>query len=325
MSEWVEKACSELLRLRNRSGVWGYRTGRAPSVEATALACLGLISCRAAAASTGRILDATHRGANWLAGMQGLDGCLGVSPSLPRPGWTTPFAILLWSALETHSNARRRATTWLLDQKGRPLPAEDLPQSILGHDPRLVGWSWIEGTHSWVEPTALAILALSREGLQDHPRVAEGRLVIMDRALPHGGWNYGNKVVFKHELRPQPGPTGLALLALTTRTDTFRPRAVDPAIAYLRQTLSNVRAPISLGWGVLGLRAWDASPPETETWLSRSSASLADRRDAAAGLGLLLLAGSENAPALMGARAMSPASRQQLGKPQSLFSRESRA
>ena len=41
--------------------------------------------------------------------------------------------------------------------------------------------------------------------------------MIIDRALPHGGWNYGNKVVFGHELRPQPGPTGMALLALATR------------------------------------------------------------------------------------------------------------
>src|SRR5262249_53341528 len=108
MREWTDKACSELLGLRNSSGVWGYRTDRGPSVEATALACLGLLSCREGGAGE-KAAAALRRGAEWLVAMQGSDGSLGVSPTLPSPGWATPYAILLWGALDMHGNERQRA------------------------------------------------------------------------------------------------------------------------------------------------------------------------------------------------------------------------
>jgi hypothetical protein len=161
---------------------------------------------------------------------------------------------------------------------------------VLGHDPTLVGWPWIEGTHSWLEPTALAVLALSREGLGDHPRVAEGLAVVRDRSLAHGGWNYGNRTVFNRELRPQPGPTGLALLALSASPSTVRPHCVDLALKYLHRALPEVRAMTYLGWAVLGLRAWKACPGEAATWLAESYSLHASARDATVGLGLLLLA-----------------------------------
>ena len=68
-------------------------------------------------------------------------------------------------------------------------------------------------------------------------------------------------------LRAQPGPSGLALLALAAHGDDSPEcrRGID----YLRQALRDVRAGVSLGWGVLGLRAWDACPPEPRTWLAR--------------------------------------------------------
>jgi hypothetical protein len=324
MSKWIERARIDLLELRDSSGAWGYRTDRGPSVEATALACLGLLSCSPGDGS-GPVLDAVRRGAGWLVGMQNLDGSLGVSPASPHPGWTTPYAILLWRALERYGQERRRAAAWLLGQKGTSLPVADPTQSIIGHDSSLVGWPWVDGTHSWIEPTALAILALSGEGLGDHPRVDEGMLVITDRALPHGGWNCGNKTVFRRELRPQPGPTGLALLALATRTRKVRPRAVDPAIAYLCRTLVDVRAPISLGWGVLGLRAWAASPPEADAWLGQSYADSSGRRDSTVGLALLLLAGGERASAYFGARAVNPAARRRMGNVQAFVAGETHA
>ena len=95
-------------------------------------------------------------------------------------------------------------------------------------------------------------------------------------------------------LRPaastQPGPTGLALLALAAHASEHRPRSVDPAIAYLLRTLPDVRAPISLAWGVLGLRAWNASPAAAADWLSESYSLHSGRRDVTTGLSLLLLA-----------------------------------
>ena len=42
------------------------------------------------------------------------------------------------------------------------------------------------------------------------PRIREAVRLLWDRQLPHGGWNYGNTVVLKQELRPHLLPTGLA-------------------------------------------------------------------------------------------------------------------
>ena len=90
---------------------------------------------------------------------------------------------------------------------------------------------------------------------------------------------------------PQPGPSGVALLALAAHGDDSPEcrRGID----YLRQALRDVRAGISLGWGVLGLRAWDACPPEAASWLGESYRRCGSRPDAAVSLALLLLAASE--------------------------------
>ena len=290
MNDWTGRAQAELLRLRDRSGAWGYRNDRGPSVEPTALACLGLWSCRSHSPLEIR-RGAIQRGADWLQTLQKADGSLGIASALPSPCWATPHAILLWNALEVHVPARRRAAAWLLEQKGSPVAVDAaFIGSVVGHDTTLIGWPWIEGTHSWIEPTAMAILALDREGLGYHPRVAEGIRVVLNRALAQGGWNYGNTSVFGRQLRPQPGPTGLALLALAAQASKHRPRSVDPAIAYLLRTLPDVRAPISLAWGVLGLRAWNASPVAAADWLSESYSLHTGRPDVTAGLSLLLLA-----------------------------------
>ena len=103
---------------------------------------------------------------------------------------------------------------WLLDQGGVAIPNLAAPERTVGHDTAIVGWPWVADTHSWLEPTAVAILALRREGKVDHPRVREGLRLIRDRAIPTGGWNYGNNIAFGRDLRPQPAPTGIALLAL---------------------------------------------------------------------------------------------------------------
>src|SRR5206468_3617360 len=133
------------------------------------------------------------------------------------------------------------------------------------------GWPWVADTASWLEPTALAVLALRREGFAQHPRVRDGLRLIRDRAIASGGWNYGNNVVYGHSLRPHPAPTGLALLALAG-VDT-RTAAVTRALRFLQQTLPNIRAVPSLCWGLLGLRAWGERP----TWSTDLLAEVANQ------------------------------------------------
>jgi hypothetical protein len=287
-----ERARAELSALRGRHAAWSYRRDQAPSVEPTALACLGRLATSdptSILAERGRC----HEAAGWIASIVREDGSVPPSLELMSPGWATPYAMLLWKGLDGYGQARRRAATWLLRHEGRTHPRSNSSNPVIGHDSTLIGWPWVDGTHSWLEPTALAILALCREGLGDHPRVAAGIALILDRALDQGGWNYGGKAVFGRALRALPGPTGLALLALAARR--IEAKAVSNAVAYLRGTLPGLGSAVSLGWGVLGLRAHDACPAVAVDWLSASLERCAGRADAALGLALLLLASSASA------------------------------
>ena len=135
-----------------------------------------------------------------------------------------------------------------------------------------VGWrhAFLDRAHGTGDP------ALCREGMGRQPRVDDGIELILDRSLKGGGWNYGNKAVFGRDLRPQPGPTGLALLALATQRD--QSQQTRAAIDYLRGSLPSLRAGMSLGWGVLGLRAHGACPPEAGGWLAESYQQCAQER-----------------------------------------------
>jgi hypothetical protein len=188
---------------------------------------------------------------------------------------------------------RRLARDWLLGFEGRPIPITPENRGVLGHDSSLIGWPWVDGTHSWLEPTALAVLALCREGLRDHARVTAGVRVILDRAIKRGGWNYGNTAVFGRQLRPQPAPTGIALLALAAQGRAARSFAVSHAIRYLHEILPQVRSAVSLGWAVLGLRAHDACPAHAPSWLAESYGQCTGHPDKAVALSLLLLAAGQ--------------------------------
>jgi hypothetical protein len=292
ISSWKEEARRELMELRGSSSAWSYRRAHVASAEPTVLACLGMLASGDQATIDSDMRTA-EQGAGWLAAIQRPDGSVPVVDGLPSPGWPTPYALLLWSNRPGYDLARRRGRSWLLECKGATQPRANVGDNIVGHDPSLVGWPWVDGTHSWLEPTALSLLALNREGLGQHPRVSAGIELVRDRALVRGGWSCGGKSAFGNEQRPQPTATGLALLALAARGD--RSAAVARGVAYLRATLADIRAAVSVGWGILGLRAHDALPVESETWLREAHARCTGRPDAAMGLALLLLAASEPA------------------------------
>lgn len=294
---WIERAHRELLGRQAPGGAWAYRDGGSTAVEPTAIAGLGLIATGDVARG-GRdaeaLASAMKRAGAWLAGVQGEDGSIPSVPGSPAPSWATPHAMLLWGRLEGFEAPRRRARDWLASVAGRPVQGPAADRSVLGHDTSLIGWPWVVGTHSWLEPTAMAVLALAREGWRDHPRVRLGVSLIVDRAIPGGGWNYGNKIVFGQALRPQPGPTGVAMAALAQAAPPDCP-AVAPAVEYLGRVLPSTRAAASLGWGVLGLKAHHACPPEADAWLEASYERCTGKPDAAVGLGLLLLAAGTSA------------------------------
>jgi hypothetical protein len=301
IGSWIASARHGLIQDHGRSQGWGYRPEAAPSVEPTVLTCLGLLATgRPDGDGEGAMTAAVRRSADWLGSLQGRDGGLGVSADLPEAGWSTPYAILLWAALGGHAPRRVRAVRWLLGRKGIAVPNLPPAEATVGHDTTLVGWSWVADTHSWLEPTALAVLALRRAGKADHPRVREGLRLIGDRAIAGGGWNYGNNRVFGRDLRAQPAPTGLALLALAGEEEPSE--TVDRAIEYLLAALPETRAAQSLCWGVLGLRAWGRCPDAAAGWLEEAHELAGVRHAAGAGprSSQLLLAAGETSLELLG-------------------------
>jgi hypothetical protein len=162
-----------------------------------------------------------------------------------------------------------------------------------GHDPTLTGWPWVVGTHSWVEPTGFALLALRAAGMTEHPRVREGFKLLLDRALPEGGWNYGNTRVMSNTLRPFPEATGVALAALGGESPDTR---IDAGIVYLKHELVRIRAPMSLSWGLIGLGAWNTRPESDQEWLAEAANRTLQRELNVEYAALLLLAGAEVCP-----------------------------
>jgi len=301
---WQEQARRELAGIKSTRCGWSYGRNGASCVEPTVLACLALL---VSGNEDSREDDLRHSraAADWVAAIQRPDGRLPISQVLEGPGWTTPFAILFWCTLAVHDAARARAVRWLLTLAGNTGDRDADARAVVGHDPTLAGWPWVERTHSWVEPTAMSILALCRAGLGNHPRVANGTRMILDRALPHGGWNCGNKTVFGRELRPQPVPTAVSLLALEAQG--VRSPAASRGVDYLRRAMPGLRAPVSLGWSLLALRAHQAIPPGADTALERAFSECAGRVDPVRSLALLLLASRQESPRLLTSSDSSPA------------------
>lgn len=300
-NSWIIELQHELLHLRLPGPGWGNRLGGSGYVEPTALAALALVASEGAgdtADGAAQAKRAIAEAVDWLTRLQQSDGGLGISPDLPNPRWTTPWAILLWSTTERGRDARDQAVKWLLNQRGTTWePTADSPY---GHNTRITGWPWVDGTHSWLEPTALAVLALRRAGLGDHVRTRDGQRLIRDRAIRSGGWNYGNSAVFGADLRPQPAPTGMALLALAGVEDFDAP-IVQQSCEYLEAILPTTRAPQSLCFGTLALTAWNRRPRESDDWLRAARARAARRSNSIGQLAYLLLAAGTRSLELLGA------------------------
>lgn len=227
-------------------------------VDASAWAVMAL-------AAAGDREDRLGKARTRLAGGQKPDGRVCISPNHPEAFWPTPLAILAWSGSAAHRRSQSRAVTFLEGTAGYHFEKD--PDAVVEHDTSIRGWPWIEHSHSMVEPTALSLIALRGAGRGDTGRAEEGTRMLMDRQLPQGGWNYGNTLVYGQELYPQPGNTGLALSALAGRVDRSD---VLPSLEYLDSRVGRLRAPFSLGWGLLGLGAWGTRPEKAGSWVSES-------------------------------------------------------
>ncbi|HKY71797.1 MAG TPA: hypothetical protein VJL88_07740 [Nitrospira sp.] len=199
---------------------------------------------------------------------QGRDGRLAVSRENPDSFWPTALGILAWQGAPAFAEAHRQAVTFLLETTGVHYRSQ--PTEVAAHDAALKGWPWVANTHSWIEPTVLGVLALSAAGYGQHDRAQEALRMILDRQLPHGGWNYGNTFVFGRELRPMSESTGTALTGLAGHVER---KVVARSLDYLQGQINAMQTPISLGWGLLGMAAWGVWPSNGLTLVERCLAN----------------------------------------------------
>ncbi len=266
--------------LQQDRSAFSYSAKGQKSCQPTALAGLALL------ADDGKRPLAVAAG-QFLAKIQQVDGSVGLTATLDHPRWVTSLALLLWSALpEIDEKVKNKAIEWLLKTEGVTFPdAKDRD-----HDNSIPGWPWFEGNYSWIEPTCYALLALSRQGKNTHARCKQGFKLLLDRALPAGGWNYGSVSLYGNPLRPQVPTTGIALLALSCAEKPPAPALIDKACQYIQRSLHAEQTPKSLGWGMLGLRAWGRLPQAHDEWLAQCWSKSGNRTENALELALFILA-----------------------------------
>jgi squalene cyclase len=240
-----QSAASFLLLSQNSDGGWGYALGQHSVLEPTAAGTLALSSASNAHESYERAL-------NWIQAAQNRDGGWGCSPDDGESGWQTAWAVLALAHAGVARSTVDRGAAWLLAVE--TLDSDDDPrmEEVLSIDPDLRGWPWRPGEASFVEPTALAMLALHAGPPTERirARLDEAVTYLQDRRCRGGGWNVGNPMMFSKPLPPRAHPTAWALLALAQ----IAPQAiVDSDRAALLADMERDGGALALAWGVLAL------------------------------------------------------------------------
>ncbi len=234
--------------------------------------------------------DVAMRACYWLSRIQQNHGAVGISSAEQQPCWPTALAMLAWHRWHVATGENRfadcieRAMAWTLDQQGSTSPRK--PQ--IGHDTTLAGWSWAAATHSWLEPTAFFYRAGRELGMGSHPRFVESRRLIFDRALPSGGWNYGNTIVLGQELLPHVQPTGIALWSLAASGE--RHDKVETSLRYLSEAIDARTTTASLSFAIMGLAPYNHVGPLHRLLLEKLSQRALNRSTSTYHLALLTLA-----------------------------------
>ena len=186
------------MELLARQPVCDYFPTGSGASEPSALAAIALIG-------HGRTMAAKPVG-EFLVSLQTSFGCVGMRAKESEPHWATSLALLVWKWLgdKDYGRASDAALNWTLQTEGERIPR----RPDLGHNSTLAAWPWVEGTHSWLEPSALFTIALKVYNLRDLPRTKEAVELLLDRLLPSGGCNYGNTTVLGQMLRPHVQPSG---------------------------------------------------------------------------------------------------------------------
>jgi hypothetical protein len=244
----LHRALKAIVSRQRPDGGFGYSDAQTFSPEATAWAILAFTA-------SGKHRDLAVQACDKLADCQQSDGRVSAAGGYDAAAWPTPLCILAWKCAQDYRQPIDTGLEFLLSFRGKH--RRKGAHSPAGHDTSIVGWPWIERTHSWIEPTCISMLALKANGHNDHPRTRQAARMVMDRQLSAGGWNYGNPAAFGQALLPIPENTGQALCALNGLTSQT---SVQLSLDYLLHCMGSVRTPMALTWMLHGLGMWSQLP-----------------------------------------------------------------
>jgi hypothetical protein len=245
-----------LRRARNADGGWAYHPGKRSRIEPTCWALLALSQADTAPPDL-EVLRRWPRTADWLIDVAG-------APS--NHAFNALAALTLLQSTSTRTVAEMIVRV-LIASKGVQLPHTE----AIRQDSSLQAWSWIDGSFSWVEPTAWCVLLLKqRLAWGSYPDAAErvrvGEQVLNDRACQGGGWNYGNSNVYGQDLLPYVPTTALALLALQDRRHE---PAVVRGLERLQRDLLSERSAVALSLAIICFRVYGVPSHAAEEQLTQ--------------------------------------------------------
>ncbi|HEU4340434.1 MAG TPA: prenyltransferase/squalene oxidase repeat-containing protein [Candidatus Binatia bacterium] len=271
----IQELTTLLLNNQNPDGGWGSSRGKASNTEVTSLAVMAL-----AALNPDSKAEHYRRGVTWLAQRQATDGSWPLSDGSKLPSWSTAMAMLALGISQENQIRAVKAAKWVLRQEGnRPsLLAKFLfalsfkKRAELHLNIDLVGWPWLAGNFSWVEPTSYYVIALKAlksrlAGVSIDERIKQGELMIYDRMCQGGGWNYGNSAALGEDLWPYPDITALALIALQDHPEK---EANRQSLQALKAMLKDVNSGLALSWSIICLSLYGEDTSEWKNYLEQS-------------------------------------------------------
>jgi Prenyltransferase and squalene oxidase repeat len=266
----VEQITKLLLDSQNPDGGWGATKGKRSNTESTSLAIIALEALKPG--SKTEHIKYISGGVKWLTQRQNADGSWPLNDSSKLPSWSTAVAMLALGLWPEYESRAIDAANWVLRLEGsKPgllanlLLALSFKKKAVHLNEDLIGWPWISGTFSWVEPTSYYLIALKKlrsklAGTNAEERIKQGELMIYDRICQGGGWNYGNSTALGDGLWPYPDTTAIALIALQDRAEA---EANRQSLRALQEMLKDVHSGLALSWSVICLSLYGQ---DTTTW-----------------------------------------------------------
>jgi hypothetical protein len=250
-----------LVRSRNADGGWGYYPGKTSRLEPS---CWAALSLSLAEKSANDLADSTR----WLSSRVRRDGFLDDVIGQPANLGFNGLAALALRDARDSSAQHQQLLAAISAIKGEALAQDDATNR---QNNALQGWSWVQGTFSWVEPTSWCLLALKKSSArtkEGRARIDEAERLLFDRVCQRGGWNYGNSNMLGQELYAHVPTTALALLALQDRREH---PLVQRSLEYLIQRRLSEPAGMALSLTSICLRVYGIAATDVEERLAALS------------------------------------------------------